>query len=230
MRQRRWSGRKRHGQAGAHAQRGEDRVEGCPAGALQLSWLYVRTALSAKDGSWYLGASPSRRSVQRCKAEVSELLVAGNMGPWEEMRDRLNRLCGVGRHTSAMAPVCWPIGRSSTTSDSACMLPAPASQGRSRRQSRSRRLRTAWGAAAADAACLAVGRAMKPVGKPDAGNPHVRFDERGRETERPQRRNRARPRLYLAHEPERAGRSRSGKSMSRLRPENGVEWSRTTPR
>ena len=23
---------------------------------------------------------------------------------------------------------------------------------------------------------------MKPVGEPDAGNPHVRFDERGRET------------------------------------------------
>ena len=46
---------------------------------------------------------------------------------------------------------------------------------------------------------VAVGRAMKPVGKPDAGKPHVRFDERGRETERPQRRNRARPRLYRAH-------------------------------
>ncbi len=28
--------------------------------------------------------------------------------------------------------------------------------------------------------CLAV----KPVGEPDAGNPHVRFDERGGETER----------------------------------------------
>ena len=28
--------------------------------------------------------------------------------------------------------------------------------------------------------CLAV----KPVGEPDAGNPHVRFDERGWETER----------------------------------------------
>ena len=28
----------------------------------------------------------------------------------------------------------------------------------------------------------AVGLQMKPVGKPDAGNPHVRFDERGRET------------------------------------------------
>src|SRR5215472_11477518 len=30
------------------------------------------------------------------------------------------------------------------------------------------------------AACLTV----KPVGEPDAGNPHVRFDERGWETER----------------------------------------------
>src|ERR1700730_9902143 len=30
----------------------------------------------------------------------------------------------------------------------------------------------------------AVGLAMKSVGKPDAGNPHVRFDERGRETGR----------------------------------------------
>jgi hypothetical protein len=28
------------------------------------------------------------------------------------------------------------------------------------------------------------GPAMKSVGKPDAGNPHVRFDERGRETGR----------------------------------------------
>ena len=27
-----------------------------------------------------------------------------------------------------------------------------------------------------------VCREVKPVGKPDAGNPHVRFDERGRET------------------------------------------------
>ena len=29
----------------------------------------------------------------------------------------------------------------------------------------------------------AVCLGMKPVGKPDAGNSHVRFDERGRETE-----------------------------------------------
>jgi hypothetical protein len=31
---------------------------------------------------------------------------------------------------------------------------------------------------------VAVGLTMKPVGKPDAGNPHIRFDERERETER----------------------------------------------
>ena len=30
----------------------------------------------------------------------------------------------------------------------------------------------------------AVGLERKPVGEPDAGNPHVRFDERGAETER----------------------------------------------
>jgi hypothetical protein len=39
---------------------------------------------------------------------------------------------------------------------------------------------------------------MKPVGKPDAGNPHVRFDERGRETEQLAKASsyRALPRLY----------------------------------
>ncbi len=40
---------------------------------------------------------------------------------------------------------------------------------------------------------VAVGLAVKPVGKPDAANPHVRFDERGRETGQC---HRARPRLY----------------------------------
>ena len=45
-----------------------------------------------KDGHWYLGASPSRKSVQRLKDKVGELLVPGNMGPWPEVRDQLNRL------------------------------------------------------------------------------------------------------------------------------------------
>jgi hypothetical protein len=42
-----------------------------------------------------------------------------------------------------------------------------------------------WDAAAARAlGRRPVSLAVKPVGEPDAGNPHVRFDERGRETER----------------------------------------------
>ena len=33
-----------------------------------------------KDGHWYLGASPSKKSVQRLKTKVGELLVPGNKG------------------------------------------------------------------------------------------------------------------------------------------------------
>ena len=31
-----------------------------------------------KDGHWYLGASPSKKSVQRVKAKVGDILVSGN--------------------------------------------------------------------------------------------------------------------------------------------------------
>ena len=45
-----------------------------------------------KDGHWYLGASPSKRSVQRLKDKVSGILVHRNKGAWPDVRDRLNRL------------------------------------------------------------------------------------------------------------------------------------------
>jgi RNA-directed DNA polymerase len=45
-----------------------------------------------KDGWCYLGASPSRKSVQRVKDKVGELLQPHHVEPWPEMRDRLNRL------------------------------------------------------------------------------------------------------------------------------------------
>ena len=45
-----------------------------------------------KDGHWYLGASPSRKSVQRLKARVGEILVPSNVAPWDEVCGRLNRL------------------------------------------------------------------------------------------------------------------------------------------
>ena len=45
-----------------------------------------------KDGHWYLGASPSRKSIQRLKDRVGEILVPGNQAPWPDVRDRLNSL------------------------------------------------------------------------------------------------------------------------------------------
>ena len=43
------------------------------------------------NGQWYLGTSPSKKSVQRLKAKVANLLTPGHTEPWEEVRDTLNR-------------------------------------------------------------------------------------------------------------------------------------------
>ncbi|HVQ13335.1 MAG TPA: reverse transcriptase domain-containing protein, partial [Vicinamibacterales bacterium] len=43
------------------------------------------------NGLWYLSASPSKKSVQRLKTKVGNLLVPGNNDPWPEVRDTLNR-------------------------------------------------------------------------------------------------------------------------------------------
>lgn len=43
-------------------------------------------------GRWYLGASPSDKSVQRIKTKVRGLLRPGNMGAWPNVRKSLNRL------------------------------------------------------------------------------------------------------------------------------------------
>jgi len=45
-----------------------------------------------KDGHWYLGASPSKKSVTRIKQKVGDLLVPRNVGTWPEVRDRLNQV------------------------------------------------------------------------------------------------------------------------------------------
>jgi RNA-directed DNA polymerase len=45
-----------------------------------------------KGGRWYLGASPSKKSVQRIKTKIGELLVPGNKGTWDEVRAQLNRI------------------------------------------------------------------------------------------------------------------------------------------
>jgi RNA-directed DNA polymerase len=43
-----------------------------------------------KDGHWYLGASPSKKSVQRVKTTIGEILLPRQTGPWPQVRDRLN--------------------------------------------------------------------------------------------------------------------------------------------
>src|SRR6266700_2177372 len=43
------------------------------------------------NGKWYLSASPSKKSMQRFKTKVGNLLVPGNHDPWPEVRDTLNR-------------------------------------------------------------------------------------------------------------------------------------------
>jgi RNA-directed DNA polymerase len=45
-------------------------------------------------GRWYLGASPSKKSVQRIKTKIGALLAPGNKGAWPDVRKRLNRLLG----------------------------------------------------------------------------------------------------------------------------------------
>jgi len=43
-----------------------------------------------KDGHWYLGARPSKKSVARLRQKVNDVLMPGNKGAWPEVRDRLN--------------------------------------------------------------------------------------------------------------------------------------------
>jgi RNA-directed DNA polymerase len=45
-----------------------------------------------KNGKWYLGASPSKKSMQRVKTKVGDRLVPANVAPWEDVRDELNSM------------------------------------------------------------------------------------------------------------------------------------------
>ena len=47
-----------------------------------------------KTGGRYLGAAPSKKSVQRIKTKVGDLLSPGEKGAWPKVAQRLNRLLG----------------------------------------------------------------------------------------------------------------------------------------
>ncbi len=45
-----------------------------------------------KDGHWYLGTGPSKKSVARARQKIGEVLKPSNVQPWGEVRDQLNRV------------------------------------------------------------------------------------------------------------------------------------------
>ena len=142
-----------------------------------------------EGGRWYLGASLSKKSVRRIKTKVSELLTPENKGAWPEVQARLNRLLGGWSayfSHGALASVYRAVDdhvydhvRNSCADDT-------KRRGAAQRGFLVRTSTRNWACCAfvAGAKGPDVCLTMKPVGKPDAGNPHVRFDERGGETER----------------------------------------------
>jgi len=69
-----------------------------------------------KNGKWYLGASPSKKSMQRFKAKVGDRLVPANVRPWEDVRDELNSMLlgwshyfSYGALTGAYKHVDWHV-------------------------------------------------------------------------------------------------------------------------
>jgi hypothetical protein len=65
-----------------------------------------------RGGQKYLGASPSRKSVQCIKDKIGALLTRRSKGSWLQIRGKLNHLLAGCRRISAMAPALARIGPS----------------------------------------------------------------------------------------------------------------------
>jgi len=154
------------------------------------------------NGYWYLSASPSKKSVQRLKTKVGNLLVPGNNEPWPEVRDTLNSsllgwsnyFCHGTRRQAFRSVDRYVYER---VRDFLARRHKVAGRGTHRFS-----LDVVYG----QHGLLRLERlpltaplvlTVKSVGEPDALIGHVRFDERGWETERAEWPSyRAHPRLY----------------------------------
>ncbi len=140
-----------------------------------------------RTGRRCLGASPSKKSVLRLKAKVYDVLAPANVAPWPSVRQRLNTLLkgwsayfSYGSVTEAHRAIDGYV----------C---ARVQQFLARRHKLRARgySRFPWRIVFGELGVLRMRQyrhrcrcsATNPVGEPDAGNPHVRFDERGWETE-----------------------------------------------
>ena len=119
------------------------------------------------------------------KDKVGELLQPRHVGPWPEVRDQLNRILrgwsGYFGHGTRLAAYT-AIDRHVHDRVRHFLARRHKVPGRGTRQY-SRAEVFGNSVSCASLSGNVVGLDMKPVGEPDAGNPHVRFDERGEETE-----------------------------------------------
>ena len=83
-----------------------------------------------KDGHWYLGASPSKKSVQRIKTKIGDLLAPRQQQAWPEVRDQLNRLLvGWSAYFGYGTRLHGVSGHRPSCLRSRATLPRPATQG-----------------------------------------------------------------------------------------------------
>ena len=78
--------------ARAHTQRGKTSLRNARQERFDFLGYSFGPHRYKANGKRYLGASPSKKSVQRLKTTVGNLLVPGNNEPWPEVRDTLNRV------------------------------------------------------------------------------------------------------------------------------------------
>ncbi len=145
--------------------------------------------ISRKTGQEYLGCSPSKKSVTKAKRNVREHLKPQNVTPWSEVRDRLNqKLKGwkayfqLGSPARAFADLDFYVEERVRH----FLRRRHKVQSQGTVQFSAARIYGQYGVLRLQGPLVPPVResTKKPVGKPDAGNRHVRFDERGWETGR----------------------------------------------
>ena len=136
----------------------------------------------------FMSASPSKKSVQRLKDKVRELLVPSNVDPWPEVREDLNRsLRGWSNYFNLGSPGVAFRSVDHYVRERVSCIPCQTAQGGRARHSSVHVGCNPPGPRRAvpgtpTPTCPAVGLAVKPVGEPYSGNRDLRFDEQRWET------------------------------------------------
>ena len=146
--------------------------------------------ISQKTGQEYLGCSPSKKSVTKAKQNVREHLKPQNVTPWSEVRDRLNqKLKGWKAYFKQGSPARAFRALDYYVEERVrhFLRRRHKVQSQGTVQFSTARIYGQYGVLRLQGPLKPPVResTQKPVGKPDAGNRHVRFDERGWEPGRP---------------------------------------------